>query len=144
MKWIREFQVERLNLLRYRAPVDERSLCQSILLSNVFISCLLFSHLANISQAHRGNPPPHLVIVSSNAHLQALSPERKLEKISSVLNTETSFAGKEFDHRSVSKLSDAYIAVELVNLTPVFDGNPRAIASYVTPVFMKTGMGIEE
>jgi len=110
MKWIREFQVERLSLLRYRAPVDERSLCQSILLSNVFISCLLFSHLANTSQAHRGNPPPHLVIVSSDAHLKVLSPGRKL--------------------------SDAYISVELVNLTPVFDGNPRAIANYVTPVFM--------
>jgi hypothetical protein len=73
-----------------------------------------------------------------------LSPERKLEKISSALNTEASFVGKEFDHCSVSKLSDSYIAIELVNLTLVVDGNPRVIAIYVTPVFMKTGTGIEE
>jgi hypothetical protein len=82
--------------------------------------------------------------VSTDAHLKVLSPERKLEKISSVLNTKASFARKEFDHCSVSKLSDAYIAIELVNLTLVVDGNPRVIASYVTPVFVKTGMGVEE
>jgi hypothetical protein len=90
------------------------------------------------------NTPPHLVIVSSDAHLQTLSPERKLEKILSILNTEASFAGKEFDHCSVSKLSEAFIAIELVNLTPVVDGNLRVIASYVTAVFVKTGMGVEE
>jgi hypothetical protein len=44
----------------------------------------------------------------------------------------------------VSKLSDAYIAIELVNLKLVVDGNPQVIASYVTPVFVKTGMGVEE
>jgi hypothetical protein len=82
--------------------------------------------------------------VSSDAHLQALFPERKLDQILSVLNTEASFAEKEFNHRSVAKLSDAYIAIELVNLTPVVHGNPRLIASYFTPVFMKTGMGVEE
>jgi hypothetical protein len=123
--------------------MDERSLCQSILLSTALLYCLFFSHLVNTSQANPGNTPPHLVIVSSDAHLHTLSPERKLEKILTVLNTEASFVGKEFDHCSVSKLSDAYIAIKLANLTPVVGGNPQVIASYVTLVFAKTGPGRE-
>jgi hypothetical protein len=69
--------------------------------------------------------------VSSDAHLQALFPERKLEKILSVMHTEASFA-EEFDRCRVSRLFDAYIVIESANLTPVVDGNPQAIANYVT------------
>ena len=76
MKWIREFQVAHFSSLRYKSVDGWEKSLQVNLLSTVLLSCLLFSHLANISQAHRGNPAPHLVIVNSNAHLQVLSPER--------------------------------------------------------------------
>jgi hypothetical protein len=113
--------------------MDGRNPYKSICCPPFFsVVSVLFSHLTNTSQANPRNPPPHLVIVSSDTHLQALFPERKLEKILSVMHTEASSAEKEFDRCRVSRLFDAYIVIKSANLTPVVDGNPQAIVNYVT------------
>lgn len=108
-------------------------------LSTALLSCLLLPQLVKSAKANPGSTP-HLTIVSSDSHLQAVFPDRMESNILDSLNTETSFKGKEFDRYCVSKLFNAYIAIELANLTPEIDGNPVVIVNYATPGFCKSGL----
>ncbi|KAH8819287.1 putative short-chain dehydrogenase [Xylogone sp. PMI_703] len=107
-------------------------------LSTALLGCLLLPQLINSARAHGGNTP-HLTIVGSDAHLQAKFPDRNKEKILESLNTEASFKGYEFNRYCVSKLFDAYIAIELANLSPTIDGRHLVIVNYATPGFCKSG-----
>lgn len=107
-------------------------------LSTALLSCLLFPQLAKSARTHPGSIP-HLVIVGSDAHLQAIFPERNQDKIFESLNSEASFKGHEFDRYCVSKLFDAYIAIELANLSPIIDDHHSVVINYAPPGFCKSG-----
>jgi NAD(P)-dependent dehydrogenase (short-subunit alcohol dehydrogenase family) len=102
---------------KYEVSADgwERAV-QVNVLSTAALSYQLLPQLVKSTKANPGSTP-HLTIVGGDSHLQAVFPDRKKSNILGSLNTEASYKGKEFDRYCVSKLFDAYIAVELANLT---------------------------
>jgi hypothetical protein len=125
---------------KYEVTSDgwERTL-QINVLSTALLSSFLLPQLAKSAKAYPGSLH-HLTIlvVSSDAHLQAKFPERHEPNLLEGLNTEASFSGNPFDRYAVSKLLDAYIATELANLIPEIAGRPAVIVNYATPGFCKS------
>jgi NAD(P)-dependent dehydrogenase (short-subunit alcohol dehydrogenase family) len=126
------------------SPDGWESVLQVNVLSTALLSCLLLSQLVeqtkNLELEERKGGVPHLVIVGSDSHYQALFPERREEQIMAALNTEKSFKGHEFDRYCVSKLFDLYIAIELAALVPREKGNPTVVINCVTPGFCASGL----
>lgn len=122
----------------YELTVDgwERTL-QVNVLSTALLSILLLPQMVKSANASPGSLH-HLTIVSSDAYLQAVFPERNEPKILENLNTEASLNRAPFDRYAVSKLLDAYIAIELSNRVPQLGNRPAVIVNYVTPGFCKS------
>ena len=125
---------------KYELSADgwEKTL-QVNVLCTALLSCLLMPLLVRSRKVNPGSTP-HLSIVSSDAHLQAIFPEQKDDKILESLNTEASLKKDVFDRYAVSKLIDGYIAIELANLAPKIGEKPVVIVNYVTPGFCKSGL----
>jgi NAD(P)-dependent dehydrogenase (short-subunit alcohol dehydrogenase family) len=122
------------------SPDGWESVLQVNVLSTALLSCLLLPLLVESAKSGASGGVPHLVIVGSDAHYQALLPERKEDNILEALNTEISFKGHEFDRYCVSKLFDSYIAIELAKLVPMEKGSPVVVVNSVTPGFCSSGL----
>lgn len=121
------------------SPDGWEGLLQVNVLSTALLSCLLLPQMVKSAKAYPGSVH-HLSIVSSDAHLQSKFAERNQPNILESLNTKASFDAAPFDRYCVSKLFDAYIAIELANLVPEIDRKPIVIVNYVTPGFCKSGL----
>jgi NAD(P)-dependent dehydrogenase (short-subunit alcohol dehydrogenase family) len=119
------------------SPDGWERLLQVNVLSTALLSCLLLPQLVKSAKAYP-ETQPHLVVVSSDTHIQAKLAERNQSNILESLNTEASFKAAPFDRYCVSKLFDAYIAIELADLIPQIDGKPVVTVNYVTPGFCKS------
>lgn len=111
---------------------------------NVLSTALLSMLLMPLLVANRERFPdsrPHLVLLGSDIHEQALLKERDAENILTSLNDRKVFEESNpsaSERYAVSKLLNLYMSMEIADLVPSINGEPAVIVDTVAPGFCKS------